>query len=47
MLSSLFAIAVDNITENPREGFMNEVLYADDLVLMSKSKENFKEKFLK
>ena len=26
---------------------MNEILYADDLVLMSKSMENFKEKFLK
>ena len=43
----LFAIAVDVISENAREGLMNEILYADDLVLMSKSTENLKEKFLK
>ena len=33
----LFAIAVDVISENAREGLMNEVLYANDLVLMSES----------
>ena len=43
----LFAIAVDVISENAREGLMNEVFYANDLVLMSESKENLKEKFLK
>ena len=43
----LFAIAVDVISENPREGLMNEILYADDLVLMSESMESLKEKFLK
>ena len=43
----LFAIAVDAISENARKGLMNEILYADDLVLMSKSIENLKEKFLK
>ena len=43
----LFAIAVDAISENEREGLMNEILYADDLVLISKSMENLKEKFLK
>ena len=43
----LFAIAVHIISENPREGLMNEILYADDLVLMSESMENRKEKFLK
>ena len=31
----LFAIAVDVITENAREGLMNEISYADDLVLKS------------
>ena len=36
MLSPLlFAIAVDIISENAREGLMNKILYADDLVLMS------------
>ena len=39
----LFAIAVDVISENAREGLMNEILYADDLVLMSESMENLKE----
>ena len=43
----LFAIAVDVTSENAREGLMNEILYADDLVLMSKGMENLKEKFLK
>ena len=43
----LFAIAVDVISENPREGLMNEILHADDLFFMSESIENFKEKFLK
>ena len=31
----LFAIVVDIITENARRGVVNELLYADDLVLMS------------
>ena len=41
----LFAIAVDVILENAREELMNEILYADGLVLKSKSIENLKEKF--
>ena len=41
----LFAIAVDVISENAREGLINKVLYADNLVLMSESIENLKEKF--
>ena len=47
LLPLLFAIAVDAISENAREGLMNEILYADDLVLMSESMQNLKEKFLK
>ena len=43
----LFAIAVNIISENAREGLMNEILYANDLVLMSESMENLKEKTLK
>ena len=42
----LFEIVVHVISENAREGLMNEILYADDLVLMSESMENLKEKFL-
>ena len=43
----LFAIAIDVISENAREELMNEILNADDLVLMSESMENLKEKFFK
>ena len=43
----LFAIVVDVVTENAREGLMKEVLYADDLVLMSEIMEGLKERFLK
>ena len=41
----LFAIAVGVVSENAREGLINEILYADDLVLMSESIENLKEVF--
>ena len=48
MLSPLFfAITVDLIVENTIEELMNEILYAQDLVLMSGSIENLIEKFLK
>ena len=33
----IFAIVVDVVTEHARERLMNEILYADDLVLMSES----------
>ena len=38
------AIIVDVITENAR-GVVNELLYADDLVLMGEDMEDLKEKF--
>ena len=41
----LFAIVVDVITENARRGVVNELLYADDLVFMNKTMEDFKERF--
>ena len=41
----LFAIVVDVITENARRGVINELLYADDLVIMSKDMEDLKERF--
>ena len=31
----LFTIVLNVITENAKEGLMNEILYGDDLVLMS------------
>ena len=42
----LIALAVDVFLETAREGLMDEILYAD-LVLMSASTENLKEKFLR
>ena len=41
----LFAIVVDVITENARRGVVNELLYGDDFVLVSKDVEDFKERF--
>ena len=43
----LFAIAVDVISGNAREALINEILYADDLVLISESIKNLIKKFLK
>ena len=46
MLSPLlFAIVVEVITENARRGVVNELLYADDLVIMSEDMEDLKERF--
>ena len=46
MLSPLlFAIVIDVITENARRGVVNELVYADDFVLMSKTMEDLKERF--
>ena len=42
---TVFAIMMDVIMENAREGLMNEILYADDLVLMSKSLEKVRKVF--
>ena len=41
----LFAIVVDVITENARRGVVNELLYADDLVIMRENMEDLKERF--
>ena len=41
----LFAIVVDVITENARRGVVNELLYADDLVIMSKDMEALRKRF--
>ena len=45
LLPLLFAIAVDVIFENAREGLMNKILYADDLVLMNESMKKLKKVF--
>ena len=41
----IFAIVVDVVTEHAREGLLNEILYADDLVQMSESLEDLRERF--
>ena len=43
----VFATVVDVVTESVRSGSMSEMLYADDLVLMSKRMEGLREKFWK
>ena len=40
----LFAIVMDVVIENAKEGLIKEVLYTDDLVLMSKKMESQKAK---
>ena len=41
----LFAIVVDVFIENARRGVVNELLYADDLILMSETMKDMKERF--
>ena len=41
------SLLVFAITEDAREGLINEIFYADDLVLKSKNMENLTEKILK
>ena len=41
----IFAIVVDVVTEHAMKGLSNEILYADDLVLMSESLDDLRERF--
>ena len=41
----IFAIVVDAVTEQARKGLLNEILYADDLVLMNENLEDLRERF--
>ena len=43
----VFAIVVDVVTESVRNGLMSEMLYADDLVLMSETMEGLRKKLWK
>ena len=45
MLPLLLALLVDVITENAKRGVVDKLLYADDLVLMSETMEDLKERF--
>ena len=39
----LFALVVDVVTEFDREGVLSELLYADDLVLMSETTKGLRD----
>ena len=41
----IFAIVVDVVTERARKELLNDILYADDLVLMSESLKDLQERF--
>ena len=43
----LFALVIDVVTEFAREHAQSELLYADDLVLMSETIEGLRNKFIK
>ena len=45
MLPSLFSLVIDVLAESFRENSMHEILYADDLVLLSDTMSGLKEKF--
>ena len=38
----IFAVVVDAVTEHARKGLLNEILYADDLVLMRENLEDLR-----
>ena len=40
-----FAMVIDKAMENARKGWMKQILYADDLVLMGETMEELKENF--
>ena len=39
----LFAMVIDEVRENARKGWMKQILYADDLVLMGESMKELRE----
>ena len=41
----LFATIIYEVTENAKKGWMKQILYADDLVLMGKTVEELRENF--
>ena len=43
--SLLFAMVIDEVTENARKGWMKQILYADDLFLMGETMEELRENF--
>ena len=43
--SLLFAMVIDEVTENARKGWIRQILYADNLVLMEETMEKLRENF--
>ena len=44
LLRLLFAIAVNSTTQNSKRNVTNEILHADDLVIMSKIMQDLKQR---
>ena len=47
MAPLLFAMVVEEVTENARKGWMKQILEADDLILTEETMEELKENFEK
>ena len=45
LLPLLFAMVIDEVTKNARKGWIKQILYADDLVLMGETMEELRENF--
>ena len=41
----LYTMVIDEVTENARKGWMKQILYADNLVLMGETMEELRENF--
>ena len=41
----LFAMVIDEVTKNVRKGWMKQILYADNLVLMGETMEELRKYF--
>ena len=41
----MFAMAINEVTGNARKGWMKQILYTDDLVLMGETMEELRENF--
>ena len=41
----LFAMVLDEVTENARKGWMKQILYADDLAIMGETMDELRENF--
>ena len=45
LLALLFAVVMDKVTENAKKGWMKQIFYVDDLVLIEETMEEMRENF--